>query len=122
VEFILQRGAKLNVRSGRISDMNALHAAALFNPKPNVVDVLIKAGLPVAVKTEDDLTPLLLAATKNRNLEVVERLVKLGASKETYDEDGKTALVILKSRRDGNGEGYYRISDEMEERVLNILR
>jgi len=121
VEFILQRGAKLDVRSGRISDMNALHAAALFNPKPDVVETLIKAGLPVDVKTEDDLTPLLLAATKNRNLEVVERLVKLGADKEAYDEDGRTALVTLKSRRDGNGEGYYRISDEIDQRVLNIL-
>jgi len=121
VEFMIARGAKLNALSGRISGMNALHAAAMFNPKPDVVEALVKSGVSVDVKTEDDLTPLILAAAKNRNLEVVERLVNLGADKQAYDQDGKTALALVKSRRDGNGEEYYRISEDVDKRILQQL-
>ena len=118
VEFMITSGANLKTRSGRISSMNALHAAAMLNPKPDVVETLVKAGIAVDTNTEDDLTPLILAATKIRNLEVVERLAKLGADKEAYDQDGKTALALVKYRRDGNGDEYYRISDEAEKQVL----
>ncbi len=34
-------------------NINALHVASLFNPKPDVIDVLLKAGISIDSKTEN---------------------------------------------------------------------
>ncbi len=53
----------------------------LFNPKPDVIDVLLAAGMKIEAKTENDHTPLLLVASDNQNLEIVEeRCVGRGMS------------------------------------------
>lgn len=121
-EFLIKNGADKSAKAILISDMNAFHAAAMLNPHPDMVEKLVSLGFDIDAKTEDDLTPLLIAATKNRNLEVVERLVKNGADKEAYDGDGKTARTLVQYRIDGNGDEYYKISDEEDKNILISLK
>lgn len=111
VKFLIGKGADTSAKA-YVQDLNALHVASLFNPKPRVIEVLLAAGMNIEAKTENDHTPLLLAASDNRNLEVVERLALKGADKGAYDAKGRTALKIVEARIRGEGDEYVRISDE----------
>ncbi len=121
VKFLIGKGADTSVKAN-IQDLNALHIASLFNPRPDIIDVLLVAGMNIEAKTENDHTPLLLAASDNRNLEVVERLAFKGADKGAYDAKGRTAVKIVEARIGGEGDEYFRISDEMNKQVINSVR
>ena len=120
VKFLIAHGADTKAKA-YIQDLNALHIASLFNPKPDMIDALLNTGMYIEAKTENEYTPLLLAASDNRNLEVVERLAVKGADKTVYDKKGRTALKIVKSRIRGEGDEYVWISDEVNEGIQNSL-
>jgi len=120
VKFLISKGADTKAKA-YIQDLNALHVASLFNPKPDVINTLIDAGMDIEAKTENDYTSLLLAASDNRNLEVVGKLAELGADKGVYDANGKTALKILESRIAGNEDEYFKIFEEINELILQLL-
>lgn len=120
VQFLIKRGADVSAKATR-QNLNALHIASLFNPKPDVIDVLLKAGIPIDSKTENGFTPLLLAATDSLNLEVAERLALKGADKGAYDNKGRTALKIIEARIRGEGDEYFQISDNLQLQMLQTL-
>lgn len=120
VRFLIDKGADTSAKA-YIQDLNALHVAALFNPKPDVIDVLLDAGMDIDATTENSHTPLLLAASDNRNLEVVERLALKGADKGAYDTKGRTALKIVEARMNGEGDEYVRISDTFNDSIMKSL-
>jgi hypothetical protein len=120
VTFLISKGADTKAKA-YIQDLNALHIASLFNPKPDVINTLLDAGMDIEAKTENGYTPLLLAATDNRNLEVVDRLAELGADKGVYDGKGRTALKIIEGRISGEGNAYYRISGDLNIHVISVL-
>ncbi|WP_372990250.1 ankyrin repeat domain-containing protein [Sulfitobacter sp.] len=117
VRYLLEQGADLNAKA-YVMDLNALHIAALKNPDPNMIDVLLDAGLTVESPVQNGFTPLLLAAMDNRNLEVVERLIDRGADIGVYDDKGKTVKSFVQDRINGSGDIYVKISDEMNARIL----
>ena len=112
VKFLIANGADTKAKA-YIQDLNALHIASLFNPKPDVIDTLLSAGMDIEAKTENGSTPLLLAASDNRNLEVVGRLATKGADRTVYDQKGRTALKFVEARIRGEGDEYLRISDNV---------
>jgi len=121
VKFLIESGAVINSKA-YIQDLNALHIASLFNPKPDVINVLLDAGMDIEAKTENWYSPLLLAATDNRNLEVVGRLVELGADKNRRLGKGRSALYFVKERTAGNGDEYFKISDDVNAQTLDLLK
>lgn len=120
VQYLIGQGADINAKA-YIMDVNALHLAALKNPDPEMIDVLLDAGLSVEGPIQNGYTPLLLAASDNRNLEVVERLIERGADVSVYDDKGKSVKAVVQDRIDGVGDIYVRISDELNKRILNKL-
>ena len=69
-----------------------LHWAAMFNPNPEVVSVLVEAGVNVHTRDNSGNTPLHWAARYNRNPVVVTALVAAGANVHTRDNSGLTPL------------------------------
>lgn len=86
------------------------------------VDVLVKAGIPIDQRTLTDVTALMFASAVNRNLEVAARLAELGADTAAFDPDGKTPLRLVQDRIEGDGKGYASISDEMDQKTLEMLQ
>lgn len=121
VQFLIGKGADTSV-TAKVQNLNALHIAALFNPKPDVIDVLLDAGMDIEAKTENQHTALLLAASDNRNLEVVERLAVKGADKGVYDVKGRTALKIVEVRIRGERDEYVRVSETHNRLVIDSLQ
>ena len=121
VRFLLGQGADTSV-TAHVLNLNALHTASLFNPNPDTVEVLVKAGMPLEAQTENEYTPLLLAITENRNFEVAERLADLGADTKAYDERGRNVHTLAEMRMNGEGSLYVKISDIVDERVLRKMR
>jgi len=120
VQFFINKGADTAAKS-YIKDYDTLHVAASLNPKPDVINVLLNAGMDIKSKTEDDYTALLLAATGNQNLEVVERLAIKGADKGAYDDKGRTAFKIVEARIRGEGAEFVRISEGYNRLVIDSL-
>lgn len=121
VRFLLGQGADASM-TAHVLNINALHAASLFNPNPDTADVLVKAGMPLEAQTENEYTPLLLAITENPNLEVAERLADLGADTKAYDERGRNAHTLAEIRMRGSGSAYVKISDVVNDRILRKMR
>lgn len=121
VQFLIDQGADLTAKA-YIQDMNTLHIAALYNPNPDVIDVLVAAGLPLEQKVEADYTALLIAASSNQNFEVAERLAHLGADTSVYDPDGKTVAGVLEERVRGEGDRFIQISKEETARIVAIFK
>ena len=121
VQHLINVGADPNTQSYN-EDRNALHLAAAMNPNPDVVDVLVKAGIPIDQRTLTDVTALMFASAVNRNLEVAARLAELGADTAAFDPDGKTPLRLVQDRIEGDGKGYATISDELEHEIVRLLQ
>ncbi len=120
VQFFIGQGADIKATATK-EKINTLHIASLFNPKPDVIDVLLKAGFAIEGKTKSGFTPLLLAASDNRNFEVAGRLAEKGADKGAYDNKGRTALKIIEARIRGEGDEYFWISDHQNHHIIENL-
>jgi hypothetical protein len=120
VQYILNQGADPLVIS-LTGDVNTLHIAAYLNPNPDIIDVLIDAGLAIEEPMLNGDTALLLASEENTNIEVVERLVEFGADVSVFNADGVTPLGFITQRLGNRGKRFNEISDEMNERVLQSL-
>jgi ankyrin repeat protein len=90
--------AKLTESSG----INLLHWAAIAN-RPEVIPLLVEAGVSINAKDESNFTPLMYAATIDfGNTESLNALLKAGADPNIRNADGRTALeqarLYLKTR------------------------
>ena len=61
VRFLLGQGADMGV-TAHVLNINALHAASLFNPNPDTAEVLVKAGMPLEAQTEKSYALKLVTA------------------------------------------------------------
>ena len=118
--FLIEQGADIKAKA-YVMDLNALHLAALRNPEPNMIDVLLDAGLPIESPALNGYTPILLAATDTQNLEVVETLITRGADIGVYDQDGASVHSLVQNRINRGGDRYISISDEVNARILQKL-
>jgi len=122
VEFLLEQGADTKITE-YLSEGNALHIAARLNPKPEVLEALIKAGMDIEAKDKDGNTPLLIASQFNQNLQVVEQLIELGADKGAMNNDGQVAYKYVYERVNKLSVlgGFQEISDEYGKEVMYKL-
>lgn len=123
IRFLIGQGADIKARAF-YRDMNALHIASLLNPNPDVMDVLVQAGLPIESETEGDITPLIISISENFNLEVARRLAELGANTKAVDDEYKAAFQIAEERllyKFGRPQ-YGKISREFYEQLLKKLQ
>jgi len=99
VQDAIKQGADLNARDA--DGLTPLMRAAVNNPNPAVITVLLKAGADIKARDEQfGLTPLLWAASGTDNPEVVTTLLKAGADiKARATVNGFTALMYA---ADGN--------------------
>ncbi|MBL4745897.1 MAG: ankyrin repeat domain-containing protein [Flavobacteriaceae bacterium] len=123
IRFLIGQGSDIKARA-YIKDMNALHIASLWNPNPDVIDVLVQAGISIESETEGDYTSLVIAISENFNLEVARRLAELGANTKAVDDEYKAVLQIAEERIDFKfGRTRYGfISQEFNEQLLNKLQ
>lgn len=123
IKFLIDKEANLTTKE-YLTEGNALHVAARFNPQPDVIDTLIKNGFDIESKDKNGNTALLVAAQYNQNLEVVERLVELGADITVRNNDGKGAYgyVYERTAKRGTLGGYEFISDEYQKSVHEKLK
>ncbi len=91
VQAAISKGAEVSDQSN--SGWTPLMAAAMANPRPEVITVLLEAGADVNARDRYDETPLIYAAQANPNPEVVTTLLKAGADINTRDQSGWTALM-----------------------------
>jgi ankyrin repeat protein len=92
VQAALDTGADLNERD--YHDITPLIAAAAYNPNPEVILVLLKAGADIEGRdTAYDSTPLMWAAYTNQNPEATNTLLKAGTDVNARARNGGTALV-----------------------------
>ena len=120
VQYILDQGADPLVIS-LTGDANALHIAASMNPNPDIIDVLIAAGVDIESRMIQGDTPLLVASEENTNLEVAGRLVELGAVVSVFNADGVTPEGFITQRIGNRGKRFTEISDEVNDRVLQAV-
>ena len=78
--------------AGKVSVSYSLHAAAIYN-RPKAAKLLIAGGMPVDLRNEGGLTPLMVAATFG-NVEVAEVLIAQGADLAARNLSGHTPLHI----------------------------
>ena len=91
VERAIKDGANVHARSS--DGFTALMAAALSNPRADVISVLLQNGLDVNHQSEKGQTALIAAVTYNLNPEVAYVLLNNGADVNIKDESGWTALL-----------------------------
>lgn len=78
--------------AAKVTSGHALHSAAIYN-RPKAVKFLVGRGMPVDMRNEAGLTPLMVAATFG-NVEVAEALLMLGADIAARNPAGYTPLHI----------------------------
>lgn len=67
--------------------------AAGYNPNPQVITILVKAGADVNARDRyNDMTPLMYAAWFNQNPELIATLLNAGADAKAKSSAGKTAF------------------------------
>ena len=96
-EALLNAGADIHLRSTR-SQKSPLHGACYTRPNVDVIDALVKAGIPIDVQDMDGETPLMRALYESSKAEV-EKFINMGANVnavKTYS--GKTPILIAVHR------------------------
>jgi ankyrin repeat protein len=90
---------KTNIDSSKINYVNAcgytpLLIAAMMNPDPNAIDLLIKMGADKEARTETSEDALIVAARWNESAAVVQKLIDAGFKVNSRTtQNGKTALM-----------------------------
>jgi ankyrin repeat protein len=86
---LLDAGASAHVTES--TGINLLHWAAITN-RPQVIPLLVNAGVPVNTTDENGFTPLMYAATIDfGDTAVLQALLKAGADASIRNADGRTA-------------------------------
>jgi ankyrin repeat protein len=83
--------------------------AAWYNPNPEIVSALLKAGANPEAKDHFGETALLLAARYNKRSEGIIVLLKAGASAKVKDNLGKTAFDYVQTNEWLKGGDAYRL-------------
>ncbi len=122
VQYLIDRGANkedINV----MDEGNALHVAARLNPKPEVLDTLLKNGYDLEATAKEGMTPLILAAKFNQNIQVAEHLALNEARISAVDATGSNAYGYAVERlgRKPSLTRFVFIGDEYNEEVLATL-
>jgi ankyrin repeat protein len=96
VQAAISKGADVNAPDKTDPRQKTpLMYAARFNPNPEVITVLLKAGAKIeAHDPGNGSTPLMHAAYNNPNPEVITTLLKAGANIEARDFFGGTPLIV----------------------------
>ena len=97
-EYLLKKGAKINIPANNPTKVMPLHSAVAKNDIA-VCDLLIKNGADVNAKQTQGVTPLMSAAHLG-NLDLVKLLVTNGADIAAATEDKKTAITY--AEQDGH--------------------
>jgi uncharacterized protein len=87
----LDAGTNLKA-AGQVSAAYALHAAAIYD-RPDMARQLVEGGVPVDMRNDGGLTPLMTAA-RFGNVAVAETLIELGADLSARNPAGHTALHV----------------------------
>ncbi|HLI84028.1 MAG TPA: ankyrin repeat domain-containing protein [Bryobacteraceae bacterium] len=88
-EALVAAGASAHITE--TSGINLLHWAAITN-RPQVIPLLVKAGVPLNATDENGFTPLMYAATLDfGDTAVLEGLLRAGADKSIRNAEGRTA-------------------------------
>jgi ankyrin repeat protein len=86
---LIAAGASAHVTES--TGINLLHWAAITD-RPQVIPLLVEAGVPVNATDENGFTPLMYAATIDfGDTAVLEALLKAGADSKIRNADGRTA-------------------------------
>jgi hypothetical protein len=93
VGALIDKGADVNARDER-AHSTPLMVAAKYNPNPDVVIALLKAGSKVDAKDRNGATALMYAATGNQSSFVIDALIEAGAQVNARNTDGDTALTL----------------------------
>jgi hypothetical protein len=118
IQAAIDQGADVNARSD--GAWTALMLAALYNPNPEVIATLLKAGADVKGHNVIGLTPLMFAAV-NQNPEVISTLLKAGADAKAKDRDGKTAFDYAQKNEKLKGTDAYRQLEEASQVALGSV-
>lgn len=94
ISTLIEKGADVNARDEQ--GRSVLMLAAMHNPHPSVIFMLIKEGARVNARTSDSgQTALFFAVQYNSNPEVVITLLNNGADQNMEDVFGKTAYDYI---------------------------
>lgn len=91
VQKEIDDGADVNAQENTLG-FTPLMWAAGFNPNPEMIAVLLKAGARINARAAGGMTPLMWAVARNRNPDVVTALLDAGADAKAKDGQGRTAL------------------------------
>jgi len=97
IQAAIDQGEDVNAHD-KLLGWTALIYAAAYNPNPEVITVLLKAGADIKARNKDGETALMLAAQYNQNPEVITTLLRAGADLEARDSSfGWTPLMLAAS-------------------------
>ena len=91
VQAAIDKGADVNARD-TTRDFTPLMYAASFNPNPDVITVLLKAGADIKARSNSGTTAL-MAAAGDQSPEVITVLLKAGSDINAHNGAGATALM-----------------------------
>lgn len=84
--------ANVDVQLTEASGINLLHWATITN-RPDVIPVLVKAGVPIDAMDESGFTPLMYAATVDvGDTSALEALIRAGARRDIRNAERRTPL------------------------------
>ena len=92
IKVLLESGAEVNARNGKVFGKTALMYAAAFNTNPKIMKMLLAGGADINARGDDGMTALMCAAGWNSNPEVVKVLLAGGADVRAVNKDGHDAL------------------------------
>jgi uncharacterized protein len=92
VQAAINKGADLKARDATYSATPLMFAAS-YNPNPEVISVLLKAGADVKAQDGNGRTALMWAAA-DQNPDVITVLLKAGADVNAHSSVGVSALMV----------------------------
>jgi len=92
--FLLHQGANPNAKNDE--GITPLHLAAY----PSMVELLVRRGAEVDIRSNDGRTPLLVQAAEAEGFDVMSALLHLGADPKATDKRGQSALDVARAREE----------------------
>jgi uncharacterized protein len=98
ISAALSKGGDINARDS--DGHTPIMHAAQFNPRADVIRVLMKAGAKLNDLSKTGLSPFLIAAGNNTSVPVIEAFLKAGAKVNEKVPDGRTPLIQAAAHND----------------------